>query len=108
MAHGNRVLVPVIGLLALAILATCCPAVATTTASEPRPVIGSVLHHVNDVRRHHGRRPLEANGALLRAADAYAKVLIGTGTFSHTGPNGSKFWERASQAGYAGQPCGEN
>ena len=68
---------------------------------------GRVLALVNAARADAGCAAVAGNGALDRAAADYAALMARTGTFSHTGPDGSDFSDRVRAAGYD-DPGGEN
>lgn len=110
------------------------PAPATTTTTSARPTTGTttaarrsstttravaaaptgpagkagrVLTLVNAARSDAGCGPVARSAALERAATDYAALMARTGTFSHTGPDGSEFSDRIRAAGYS-DPGGEN
>lgn len=83
-----------------------------TTTRAAAPAVGTgtegrVLALVNAARAEAGCPAVTRNAALDRAAADYAAVMARTGTFSHTGPDGSDFAERVRAAGYD-DPGGEN
>jgi uncharacterized protein YkwD len=95
---------------------TTTPSTTTTRRSTTRaaaPAVGTgtgtgrVLALVNAARAEAGCGALARNAALDRAAADYAALMARTGTFSHTGPDGSDFSERVRAAGYD-DPGGEN
>ncbi|MDL5156813.1 CAP domain-containing protein [Actinomycetospora termitidis] len=82
----------------------------TTRAAVPAAAsgpAGRVLALVNAARADAGCGPVARNGALDRAAADYAALMARSGTFSHTGPDGSEFSDRVRAAGYD-SPGGEN
>ncbi|GAA4830214.1 hypothetical protein GCM10023201_17380 [Actinomycetospora corticicola] len=83
---------------------------STTRAAAPavgKGPAGRVLALVNAARAEAGCGAVAGNAALDRAAADYAVLMARTGTFSHTGPDGSDFSERVRAAGYD-DPGGEN
>jgi uncharacterized protein YkwD len=100
--------------------ATTTTAASTTTTTTTRrsttraaaPAVGTgptgrVLALVNAERAKAGCGAVSGNAALNRAAADYAALMARTGTFSHTGPDGSDFADRVRAAGYD-DPGGEN
>ncbi|GLZ53289.1 CAP domain-containing protein [Actinomycetospora sp. NBRC 106378] len=83
---------------------------STTRAAAPAVgtgPTGRVLALVNAERTKAGCGAVAGNAALNRAAADYAALMARTGTFSHTGPDGSDFADRVRAAGYD-DPGGEN
>ena len=76
-------------------------------AAAPTGNAGRVLTLVNAARSDAGCDPVTRDAALDRAAADYAALMARTGTFSHTGPDGSEFSDRLRAAGYD-DPGGEN
>ena len=56
---------------------------------------------INAERAAQGLGPVRENPRLSQAARAHAADMVANGTFSHTGSDGSRFFERAAAAGYA-------
>ncbi|WP_433798277.1 CAP domain-containing protein [Actinomycetospora sp. CA-084318] len=83
---------------------TRAAAAVVGTGSGPT---GRVLALVNAERAKAGCGTVAGNAALDRAAADYAALMARTGTFSHTGPDGSSFSDRVRAAGYD-DPGGEN
>lgn len=52
--------------------------------------------------------PLTLNAALNTAAQLHSQDMATNNYFSHTGLNGSQYWDRAAAAGYTGFALGEN
>lgn len=67
-----------------------------------------ILEAVNRERALQGARPLAINSRLNEAARRKARAMIEQGFFSHTGPNGSRFWVYVEGAGYVYAQAGEN
>jgi serralysin len=63
---------------------------------------------VNEARVNAGVKPLTFDGELLDASDFHSAWMDQTGTFSHTGVNGSSAGDRMTAAGYGWQGWGEN
>jgi LysM repeat protein len=61
---------------------------------------GELVDAVNALRASHGLAPYQANPILMSIAQAQAEYLLSIGTISHTGPGGSRPFERALEAGY--------
>ena len=62
-----------------------------------------VLVGINELRREQGLRELKLNGALARAALGHSFAMAKHGFFSHSGWNGSPFWQRI-KPNYRPQP----
>ncbi|MFW6057442.1 MAG: CAP domain-containing protein [Persicimonas sp.] len=94
------------------------PASTTCTAPDCDAKIGAVVDQTNQARSQqrdcgeHGSMDaaasLTADAALHEAAQAHANDMAANDFFSHTGSDGSQFFERIESAGYEGQPVGEN
>ncbi len=67
-----------------------------------------VFELTNQERAKNGLSPLKANAELNYAADKYAEEMSERGVLSHTGPDGSKPWDRAEAVGYEARMMGEN
>lgn len=110
--RGAGVLVAVGALTALPLLApvaSAAPAAlaptAVTTAQAAQ--LNQVFALTNQYRQQNGCRALIRNSYAEKAAQGHADWMNSTGTFSHTGANGSSFVDRMKAAGYA-SPGGEN
>ncbi len=57
---------------------------------------------VNELRASYGLAPYEVNGALMAAAQAQSEWQAKIGTWSHSGPGGSRPHDRAVAFGYGG------
>jgi hypothetical protein len=62
----------------------------------------------NRERKRGGLGPLAISPSLEACAQDHARDMAARGYFSHTTPEGRRFWERAEAAGYLGQPRAEN
>ena len=71
--------------------------------SEVQDLQAQVLVAINDLRRERGLRELQLNGALSRAALGHSFSMAKHGYFSHSGWNGSPFWQRI-KPNYRPQP----
>jgi hypothetical protein len=67
-----------------------------------------VFELTNQERVKNGLSPLKTNAELNFAADKYAEEMSKRRVLSHTGPDGSKPWDRAEAVGYEAQMMGEN
>ncbi|MBH8555205.1 CAP domain-containing protein [Nostocaceae cyanobacterium CENA357] len=67
-----------------------------------------VLQLTNQERAKNGLSALKANSELNYSADKYAELMAERNYFSHTGPDGSKPWDRAKAVGFEAQTMGEN
>jgi uncharacterized protein YkwD len=67
-----------------------------------------VLSLINAERANLGLASLTANSALGNAARAHSTDMSTNNFFSHTGSNGSSFWDRIIGAGYAPSSGAEN
>ncbi|BAZ14034.1 SCP-like extracellular [Calothrix sp. NIES-4071] len=77
-------------------------------ASDNATFEQQVLELTNQERVKSGLAPLKANAELNYAADEYAELMSQNRYFSHTGPDGSKPWDRAASVGFEAQTMGEN
>ena len=68
----------------------------------------AVLDIVNERRAEAGCGPVAGERFLQEAAFLHSKDMADNDYFSHTGLHGSRFWERAEQAGYQGFATAEN
>lgn len=59
-----------------------------------------VLELINNARAAAGVHPLAMNGALVAAAQAHSDDMAAGDFLSHTGSDGSAFWQRMMAAGY--------
>lgn len=63
---------------------------------------------INDLRTSLGLQPVQWNNELALASQLHSQDMFDNDYFSHTGLDGSQFWERAYDAGFTGSPLGEN
>ena len=68
----------------------------------------ALLILVNEARAAEGLNSLVLNTELNKAALSHSIDMNVNDYFDHEGLNGSRFWERAKDAGYTGSPVGEN
>jgi uncharacterized protein YkwD len=87
-------------LLAVAVIQSAVAAPESTALTQSER---SLLAAVNGVRSSHGLRPLQVDGALVRAARAYSGTMIRTNRFTH-GDMGA----RLARHGVRGPRYGEN
>lgn len=82
----------------------------TATPSTPAPSgwRADMLNAVNAVRAKNGVASVRACPTLDRAAQGYAELMARTGSFSHTGPDGTQPWDRMRAAGYDYRAASEN
>jgi uncharacterized protein YkwD len=71
--------------------------------SEVQDLQAQVLVAINDLRREQGLHELELNSALWRASLGHSVSMAKHGYFSHSGWNGSPFWQRI-KPNYRPQP----
>lgn len=62
----------------------------------------SLIAEVNSLRSSYGLPPYEVNNALMSAAQKHSDYQAQIGTWTHTGPGGSRPHDRAVAAGYGG------
>lgn len=107
--RGAGVLVAVAALTVLPLLAPVASAAPAPTAVTPTQAaqLDQVFALTNQYRQQNGCRALIRNSYAEKAAQGHADWMNSTGTFSHTGANGSSFVDRMKAAGYA-NPGGEN
>lgn len=87
-------------LLLLAILPISSLAAAQPVLAPDRSTASELIDEVNALRISHGLAPYQTNSILMSIAQAQAEYLVSIGTVSHTGPGGSRPFERALEAGY--------
>lgn len=83
-----------------------CQSTTTSAPVQSTPVAavqstGGMMALLNAERAGQGLRPLREDPRLSRAARAHAADMAAKGYFSHTGADGSRFYERAADAGYS-------
>lgn len=83
-------------------------ALQEATCGQPVDFECEVFRRVNDERATRGLPELAWNEMLFNAARAHALDMAAHGTLSHTGSDGSQFYERIIAAGYAFRACAEN
>ncbi len=66
-----------------------------------------VVDLINQRRQKHGCPTVGLSLELSNAAKRHSSDMASNNFFSHTGSDGSKFWERARAAGYLHWPSGE-
>jgi uncharacterized protein YkwD len=59
-----------------------------------------LINDVNNLRATYGLAPYRTNSILMDVAQAQAVYLVSIGTITHTGPDGSRPYQRALAAGY--------
>jgi uncharacterized protein YkwD len=68
----------------------------------------AALREVNAYRRAHGLKPLVLDQRLTLAASVSARYQASRGRIGHSGPGGSRPWDRARSAGYSPHLTAEN
>lgn len=96
MHHQHRLLVAFI--LALTTLTTLAQDATTN----------QIVNLLNQARIAQGTPPLVVNTALTQAAQRHSDDMAAQGTLSHTGSDGTQFWQRIADAGYGMSTGGEN
>lgn len=86
----------IIGMILLAILARPEPGFAQVGDA------GQLIAEVNALRVAYGLAPLKADSALMSAAQKHSDYQASIGTWTHSGPGGSRPHDRAVAAGYGG------
>ena len=81
---------------------------ATPAIPAPEGWRADMLNAVNAVRAQNGASAVRACPSLDRAAQGYAELMARTGSFSHTGPDGTQPWDRMRAAGYNYRAASEN
>lgn len=71
-------------------------------------VVNQVLAATNQTRIDRGISPLSYNVQLAQAAQRHSNDMAQTGILSHTGSDGSQFWQRIQAAGYTLTTGAEN
>ncbi|GLZ53290.1 CAP domain-containing protein [Actinomycetospora sp. NBRC 106378] len=93
--------------LVLAGLTLLAPAASAAVTSAQAAQLNQVFALTNQYRQQAGCKALIRNSYAEKAAQGHADWMNSTGTFSHTGANGSSFVDRMKAAGYP-SPGGEN
>ncbi|HEX9014122.1 MAG TPA: CAP domain-containing protein, partial [Anaerolineaceae bacterium] len=84
--------------IVLALLASPNPWPAAAAGSSPSEVIDAV----NALRASHGLVPLRVNSQLMSSAQGQSNYQASINTVTHTGPGGTRPYDRALAAGYGG------
>lgn len=96
-------------LASLSLLVTGCGSIVGTPWSPTAPEAATLLALVNDARAQPrtcgstaftAAAPLELEPRLTRAAQLHSADMQATGTFSHTGSDGSSLADRVDRQGY--------
>lgn len=74
----------------------------TSSASAQAGDASQLIAEVNALRAAYGLPPYSANNALMSAAQRQSDYQASIGTWTHTGPDGSRPHDRAVAAGYGG------
>jgi uncharacterized protein YkwD/LysM repeat protein len=69
-------------------------------SSTTSPLSNEVIGAINDVRKSNGLQPYQINPILMAIAQEQAEYMASIGTWTHTGPNGSRPYQRALETGY--------
>lgn len=99
-----RKLLPSIGILIVLMVAFSSTNLVKASHALPAPARSTayeLLDEVNTLRISRGLAPYQANPILMGIAQAHADYMASTGNFGHTGPDGSRPYQRALAAGYA-------
>lgn len=67
-----------------------------------------LLNLINQARRVAGVAPLALNSQLQSAAQQQSNDMAFSGNLTHTGANGSTYWDRIAATGYVATVAGEN
>lgn len=81
---------------------------ATWLVQAQSTVETELLRAINDARFQNGIAPLIFNEQLQQAAQAHTEDMARNARLSHTGSNGSQFWERIQATGYRVTSGAEN
>jgi len=73
-----------------------------TSSSAQAGDASQLIAEVNALRAAYGLSPYEVNGALMSSAQRQSDYQASFGTWTHTGSNGSRPYDRAVAAGYGG------
>ncbi len=101
------VLAALIAPAAVGVAMVASPAQAAPTTAQAQTLQADITRLTNSQRTAHGCPAAAVNAQLVTAATGHSTWMARTGTFSHTGSNGSTFATRARTAGFA-RPSGEN
>jgi uncharacterized protein YkwD len=93
--------------LVLAALTVLAPAASAAVTPTQATQLSQVVTLTNQYRAQAGCKALVRDTRIDTAAQGHADWMASTGTFSHTGKNGSSFVDRLKAAGYP-TPGGEN
>ncbi|WP_025321652.1 golvesin C-terminal-like domain-containing protein [Deferrisoma camini] len=90
--------------------AWCLVAVWAAAASGACPTAdeAEVVRLINEARQAAGLGPLQAEVRLTGAARGHSRDMAANGFFSHTGSDGSVFWQRIRTGGYGLRAGAEN
>jgi uncharacterized protein YkwD len=97
----------VIAPAALGVSALASPAVAAPTKASEQSLQADIARLTNAARTANGCAAATVDARLTTAARGHSAWMAQTGTFSHTGRDGSSFMTRVKAAGYA-RPSSEN
>ena len=95
--------IKVLSLLLFALSIIVIPEKVQAEASYHQPVYSSgsdLINAVNALRATYGLAPYRTNSILMDIAQVQAEYLVSIGTISHSGPDGSRPYQRALAAGY--------
>jgi uncharacterized protein YkwD len=81
---------------------------ARAQVADPVAVANQVLALMNQERTKQGVPAFTRHCDLDAAAARHANDMVARNFFGHLGSDGTEFWHRMQQAGYKGQPLGEN
>jgi uncharacterized protein YkwD len=104
----KRMLVPVIVGAALAALAPAPTRADAPTPCDLRQMENQLFVLVNQARASAGLPPYTRAPELDAAARVHSLDMATTGSYSHTGTDGSQPWDRMKAAGYDWTTAGEN
>jgi uncharacterized protein YkwD len=114
---GQRLRIPVLALVALALLSVFAAGAGATskpvrTLAAANGLEVKVLAELNAIRRAHGLAPVKLSQPLSAAADAHSRAMGRYGFFAHDSRDGSQFWKRVERfyapRGYRTWSVGEN
>ena len=103
--YNSNMLKKILAIWGMALLLIVLPLIGTVHAAPGLPApekssAAELIDQVNALRASRGLPPYQTNSILMGIAQSQAEYLVSIGTVSHTGPDGSRPFQRALAAGY--------
>lgn len=81
---------------------------ATVQSYTPAISVAGIISKTNDARAEAGLAPLATSTLLISSSQMKANDMMARQYFSHTAPNGARFWTLIDAVGYTYAHAGEN